>query len=468
MDGSTFPDEDLVDLQEEGAIDAVTTTCPAVDVEIAMFFDGTGNNLANVEEGNRVRANGGATSEPSYENDLSNVAKLYQSYARLVPSVVRNDCGGIGKRRFAEIIDGIGTTSGQEDSVLGFAVGWGITGVEERVKEGFLRFLQRLNEAKAAGEIKSIKLDVFGFSRGSAAARHFVNCVRRGNAGHGYGGPYYELQEEDKPKLEIRFLGLFDTVVSWGLIANDSNWGRLKITLPDDIATKIVHITALDEHRENFPLTEAPASAETIRMPGAHSDIGGGYADFFVERVEVERPRSDFDNFNPRPSETHEVHGFDAFTAEDMAIFNRLVAQGWIRPTDRSALTREYTPVSNNPYDPYWNRWFLTRDWLRNPRLAHVSLHVMFEKAVEAGVPFVSLLPGENYDLPESDLVLAQLKADLMAGRVFTPAETIPYRRDYVHHSANWAPSGPVFPMQPHEGASRRTVYGNDGSLQAD
>ncbi|WP_406721210.1 DUF2235 domain-containing protein [Thioclava litoralis] len=468
MDGSSFPTDEFDDLQKKGAIDSVTTTCPLIEVEIAMFFDGTGNNLANVEEGDKIRAAGGEVTEASYANDLSNVAKLYRSYSGNVPREERNDDGGIKTLRSSAIIDGIGTTSGQEDSVLGFAVGWGRTGVDERVKDGFLEFLRFVNAAKARGDIKSIKLDVFGFSRGSAAARHFVNCVKRGNAGHDYGGPYYELQDEEKAKLEIRFLGIFDTVVSWGLVANDSGWGNLMITLPDDIATKIVHITALDECRENFPLTEAPNSAETIRMPGAHSDIGGGYADFFTERVEITRPQSDFDNFKRRPSETSRVYNFNDFTPDDLALFNRLVAEGWINETDHDAVTREYTPVGSNPYDPYWNRRFMSRKWLKDPRLAHVALHVMFQKAVDAGVPFTTLIKGANYDLPEGEEVLKELTEQLIAGRVFTPGESVRYRRNYVHHSSSWAPMGPFYPMQPHEGAGRRTVYNNDGSTKQD
>ncbi|MBL3554194.1 phospholipase effector Tle1 domain-containing protein [Rhodovulum sulfidophilum] len=466
MDDLSFPKDDFFDLQQKGSISAVTTSCPLIDLEIAFFFDGTGNNLANVEEGNRVRAEGGVVSQASYANDLSNVAKLYRSYDSFVPKTAENNTDGAKIRRFSEIFDGIGTTAGQDDSTIGFALGWGRSGVEERVKDAFLVFLRHLNKAKSSGEIKSIKVDVFGFSRGAAAARHFLNCVKRGHAGHGYGGPFYELREEDKSKLEIRFLGIFDTVVSWGLVANDSSWGNLRITLPDDIATKIVHITALDEFRENFPLTEAPDSAETIRMPGAHSDIGGGYPEFYKECVEVKRARSQFDNFNPRPAETGRVFGYSDFTAEDLAIFNQLVSDGWINKSDHNALTREYETIGSNRYDPYWNRWLLKRKWIKDPGLSHVALHVMFRRAIDAGVPFTALISGRNYDLPENDEVLEHLKDRLLSGEIITPAESIQYRRNYVHHSASWTPSGPFFPLQPHEGASRRTVYNNDGSTK--
>ena len=459
MDGSSFPEDEYSGLSTEGSIDVAVATCPATDVEIAMFFDGTGNNLANVEEGDAVRSDGGTLSEGSYNNDLSNVAKLYKNHL-MIRDEVSNDCGGIGKLRYREIIDGIGTTSGQDDNTFGNALGWGATGVEERVKEGFLRFLQHINAAKARGEVRSIKVDVFGFSRGSAAARHFVNCVRRGHAGHGYGGPYHEVQEEDKPKIEIRFLGIFDTVVSWGLVANDSGWGPLRITLPDDIATKIVHITALDEFRENFPLTEAPVSAETIRMPGAHSDIGGGYPDFWNERVKIRPGKLEGGTL---PFAQPDVVFHPNLSADEEAIRLDLIANNWISKSDTNAFTREYKQVAMGPAPSYEINWYLTRPWL-NHRLSHVALRVMHQKAIEAGVPFPSLPEDDNHAINDSTLLA--LADSLMEGVEINEAASVTYRRSYIHHSSHWKQSGPFYAMKPHEGGSRRTVYNNDGSLQ--
>ncbi len=458
MDGAPpLPVNLANDPEGNSEAETVIATCPALELELGIFFDGTGNNMANVLEGNARRADGlGMHSEDSYNNDLSNVAKLYRLHSEAEP-VVPNDCGGIAKQRISMIVDGIGTTSGQDDSLAGFAVAWGASGIERRVQDTFVDFLRHINTTKAQGEIRKITVDVFGFSRGAAAARHFVNCVHRGHADHGYGGPSYEVQAEDKPKIEIRFLGLFDTVVSWGRTANDVNHGNLRIGLKDDSATKIVHITALDEFRENFPLTKAPDSAETIPTVGAHADIGGGYPDFWVERPEI-APIEEVRILNTRrPTTPEEIAALEQPSPSDEPLRLRLVVEGWIRPEDRDALQRKFLPVGSHPYDPYYIRRYLHRPWM-NHRLSHVALHVMHDRAVRAGVSLPASLPDDaDHAVPPE---LQSLMDGLLQGDKLDRAASWPYRRDFVHHSAHWSPSGGFIPMKPREGF-RRSEYPN-------
>ncbi len=447
---------------EEGSgsasLDAVAA-CPAAELEIGMFFDGTGNNLANVEIGNALRAAGEPDHpEASYGNDFSNVAKLFQLHAD-TPREVPNTCG-TAKLRRSEIIDGIGTTARAEDSLFGFAAGWGPTGVARRVQDGFRRFLRHVREARdstASRDLHAIKLDVFGFSRGAAAARHFVNCVHRGHAGEGYGGPFYELQDEDRAVLEVRFIGLFDTVVSWGVVADDDNHGSLRIGLRNDSATKIVHITALDEVRANFPLTEAPSAAETIRAPGAHSDIGGGYPDHWDERpmiVPEETLRQ------PPPGWSY-ANG-PASTPEDGPLRAAMVAQGWLAPSDRDAIVRtvHFQPGGRSGVPSYTVRRFMHRPWMDH-RLSHVALHVMHDRAVRAGVALPGTIPpGPDHDIPAP---LVGLADRLIGGARLQLEDSHPYRREYIHHSSHWARSGVVFrPMAPTDDGVR-SVYSNPG-----
>jgi len=109
-------------------------------------------------------------------------------------------------------------------------------------------------------------IDIVGFSRGAALALHFAN----------------EIQEE-KGGAEVRFLGLWDVVASFGLPGNEINLGWT-LTLPENVR-KCYHAMALDERRGNFPLTRVRAPSggmptsgrlQEVWFRGVHSDVGGG------------------------------------------------------------------------------------------------------------------------------------------------------------------------------------------------
>jgi uncharacterized protein (DUF2235 family) len=129
---------------------------------------------------------------------------------------------------------------------------------------------RRVKEAMEALETNFQKgdrvIDIVGFSRGAAIARHFANQVK-----------------EDQRGAEIRFLGLWDTVASFGIPGNDINIGWT-FTLPGNVK-KCYHAMALDERREGFPLTRVEAGkgepptngrVREVWFRGVHSDVGGG------------------------------------------------------------------------------------------------------------------------------------------------------------------------------------------------
>jgi len=148
---------------------------------------------------------------------------------------------------------------------------------------------------KDPGIVKTIRVSVFGFSRGATEARAFVNfliamctCDRR-------------LSEKNGPltlggfDLQIDFVGIFDTVASIGIGNTFGNsmllqgfdghaaWADAETVLriPEDI--RCVHLIAAHEIRRSFPLDSISvkgafsSSSEEIVVPGMHSDIGGGY-----------------------------------------------------------------------------------------------------------------------------------------------------------------------------------------------
>jgi RHS repeat-associated protein len=139
------------------------------------------------------------------------------------------------------------------------------------------RLLQHLSAFQASDQAATI--DLVGYSRGAALARHFANQVvqntRRGrfwqrDARHG----------TVTACVDLRFMGLFDSVAQFGLLGSRNHEYDFSIAPDWEL---VAHAVALHEHRALFPLlSTADASGQlptnVIEQPfvGAHGDIGGG------------------------------------------------------------------------------------------------------------------------------------------------------------------------------------------------
>ncbi len=165
-----------------------------------------------------------------------------------------------GHGQSAIYIEGIGTESGKGDSSYGMGTGRGNTGVASKTDKavallvtGIEDYLFRFPEGKDC-IIKELQFDIFGFSRGAAAARHFANrvfdqddaIVAAVKAGVG------EVKLTGKPGGKTRFLGIFDTVAGIGTPLNGFNphsvdTGEVNIALRPGVAEKVFHITAQHE-----------------------------------------------------------------------------------------------------------------------------------------------------------------------------------------------------------------------------
>lgn len=143
-------------------------------------------------------------------------------------------------------LPGVGTRFGWLGKLAG-----GLTGAGGRWRVS--QALKAFEQQWAAGDRV---VDVVGFSRGAALALHFSNSLPR--------------------QARVRFLGLFDTVPSFGVPGNliDLGW---RLGLPDR-AGRVFHAMALDESRYNFPLhrLKRDARLSEVWFRGVHSDIGGG------------------------------------------------------------------------------------------------------------------------------------------------------------------------------------------------
>ena len=302
-----------------------------INYTFGVFFDGTLNNMYNSEirksvaEKRRLNHNISyekakeikekkGKKDSSYENELSNPAILFKSYTNKDSD-----------RLFKIYVEGIGTNTQsptkaedykKDDNVQGPAFGMGSAGIIYRVREA-IKKITGLIDIKEDEYINKITFDVFGFSRGAAAARHFVYVVTHPEyipktnsnretldiQGEILNPEYYKkaprygllgilLDQKgwltDNVKVEARFAGLYDTVSHHGLY-QDNDIEDLGL---DSInkANYVVHMVAADEHRYNFDLADISSVAKTspdsgkkggieLFFPGVHSDVGGSYVD---------------------------------------------------------------------------------------------------------------------------------------------------------------------------------------------
>ncbi|GIC16609.1 VgrG protein [Vibrio cholerae] len=254
----------------------------------------------------------------SASNELTNVQKLFDLYSQ--------DKFFKEKNMFshAEYITGIGTGNStaiapaDESIVVGQGLGIGKYGVTAKVTTGIQTLSQNIEQVTSTFEkvlemkvdgIEKLQFDVFGFSRGAAAARHFINMVLDGENGEFaktftlgcqkadlpliYAFDWGEV-DEIKANCEITFAGLFDTVASvvnifsknspLGLDLNThTDNGDVRLWIDPKRVRHAVHLTAdpTIECRDNFSLNHLNSTDEEhfheFVLPGAHSDIGGGY-----------------------------------------------------------------------------------------------------------------------------------------------------------------------------------------------
>ncbi len=295
------------------------TPVNTIDVSLNLFFDGTQNNKTNTEAGkNHPNSN---HKDDSFNNDYSNVARGFDA---IDPE--ESD-------QIAIYVEGIGTEDLQSESIpfttwpnnLGIPLGTGPRGIKAKVSKGCRLAGQKLRPY--AGKDFNLIVNVYGFSRGAAAARHFVHIATQSaktmtiykNKGvvlapydditqrinvdlsdpilqFGYFGACL-LENGAIPKnITFNFAGLYDTVAAYGLNHRGTSDGLVQSDTEQLGLTSvsksffILQIAADDEYRDNFDLTDIKAAGVKglqFTLPGAHSDIGGSYVDGVEEVVHL-------------------------------------------------------------------------------------------------------------------------------------------------------------------------------------
>lgn len=481
-------------------------------LRIGVFFDGTGNNTHNAQAGLQKVEQwlletcsdpaqrekelqgcqmGQSPVEGSSANDVTNVGKLFEQYDIAAgPLVAHSYISGIGTR------DPIAGENGPEyrsDDILtqGFDLDFGgentsiigkvtlactdtiLMGIHDDLRD----VLPNIDC------IHRIVFDVFGFSRGAAAARHFVNTIDQ-KSDHPLvkamaNSPDIRLKAgfdwASRDDVRFTFVGLFDTVVS-------SYNPSVNVQLKADCAERVVHLTALDEVRKYFPLSRItedaagtcpPAHFTELALPGAHSDIGGGYYSRWslsnpnsdpalIECIELERFMS-VETVTTPDAESSAYQKAKAYAEEKRTLgwvtcINPNLPRGAVPPLGAISL-KPYSfrrPEGKNSTGPGKKSVYVEVLMSRvvEGEYSRIPLHMMVEAGRAVGVPFKPWMPDDralqleplSIKRPEADLkaldklwalsAIEQKVAKNLAHQL-SPDVYRALRRDYLHHSAS-------------------------------
>ncbi len=484
-------EEELVEQPQQQARQGIT-------LRIGVFFDGTGNNLANAAVTEKCRqddltlldertlgevvdycrahgfggseGNGFFTQTPdnSYGNAPSNVARLFDLYQDDATRSLARDERSASIKAYLE---GIGTSSGEEDSVYGQATGMGDTGVVARVMQSPNTISLQLGlftESNPGVQVDALEFDIFGFSRGAAAARHFANELLKANGGvlAGLLRPgQFGLSEDFEWSSHacINFIGLFDTVAAvadpmrWDFSPADHLNPGVNLYLPPGCARKVIQLTARDEMRWNFALNSVAPHHQEIALPGAHSDIGGGYLPIAREKLILSRPVS---STVPAGTPIESTHAW----RETSRQYEKWMALGLPEDQLKKEVRRirKLNPRGVNHPPEDWVLGLVTIDRQIRGELALVYLRVMRELAVENGVPVKSIPDTPIFALPfELQDIAKKMMAYAYGSRFdLNEDEDRLLRSRYIHLSAHWKPTSGLLISKP--APNVRLVYNNE------
>lgn len=449
-----------------------------ITLTIGVFFDGTGNNAVNTQNMLKAYTAGhydlndpeaesilakcarenfgvsgsGATSYTGYYTNIHWLSTLYsRRFTEDSPNVQR-----------AVYIDGIGTDAGKPDSKLGQGFGISDTGVVAKtdktvsmLADSIQAALDAVSKKQPDGTfiIRSLKFDIFGFSRGAAAARHFANRIQSEDPAiiSAIRQAMTDTTFNGSPAGKTRFIGIFDTVAAIGTPVNGLNphsadTGDVKLTLRPGVAEKVFHITAANECRFNFALNSVKPAWPELALPGVHSDIGGGYLPVTREDLFLTRPATETVPYS-QPGE--KTQAYRQAVAQLQTLDKSSCLAPLLRTNEISAETWYDDRLPPDRYGQMRKRSFaaltmrnrtVRNDWSR------VVLRVMLEAAQEAGVVFDPIratnselhLPDELSSLCDKALAMGKAARSGQTLQAFSQDELDVIAEKYIHCSANW------------------------------
>jgi hypothetical protein len=350
-------------LRDSKALLASTKDAPPVwtckqCLQLSFFFDGTGNNM---------------------ESDLdtmehSNVVRLFLAHVADDEKVGISSIyiPGLGTY-FKEIGDAGGPPG------LGLAVG-GQARLDWALKQFNMKVERRQNNTR------SIKVSVFGFSRGAASARAFCReLAKRCEPCTDPAGTGFKLKNNGL-WIEINFLGLFDTVASVGLAMAANNAARAQAletgadAVPifkigkvargtvEMLASNLLKSNKPHEKRELYRLAFGEGGVDPA--PGLTNGHASWADDLKIPPL-VKRC--------VHMMASHEVRNSFPVDSTANGIHYPMNVEEMVYPGAHSDVGGGYRP----------------REEARAPHygemLSLIPLHAMYERARQAGVPLVSL-----------------------------------------------------------------------------
>ena len=247
---------------------------------LVVCFDGTWN---NADESDR---------------SATNVQRIARA--------VRGNSGDM--QQIVLYLRGVGSTGTQIERLLAGATG---AGVEDNIRSAYMFLAQNYRPARRDGDkdVAADEIFLFGFSRGAFSARSLAGFIasagllkrqRLGDLPAAWA--YYRRVGPRSSKdfcaasgsdchhdPQITFVGVWDTVGALGIpksivgLQLDSSH-EFHDTTPSKIVANGFHALAIDEYRDEFVptlwtgATPPGATVEQCWFAGAHSDVGGGYA----------------------------------------------------------------------------------------------------------------------------------------------------------------------------------------------
>ncbi|MGF6268164.1 type VI secretion system Hcp family effector [Lelliottia nimipressuralis] len=449
-----------------------------ITLTLGVFFDGTGNNAVNTQ--NMLAACTAAHFDISDPDAESILARMAQEQMGVSGTGATSYTGGYtnihwlntlyktdlpiesGQAQAAIYVEGIGTEAGRPDSMIGLSLGVADTGViaktdlaVKQIAEAINKFFVEVAKTVSVPSLKvtELRFDIFGFSRGAAAARHFANRIQTEDRdiinAIRYG--MNDVEYAGAPAGKTRFIGIFDTVAAIdtpqnGLNPHTAKTGDVNIVLRPGVAEKVFHITAQHECRFNFALNSVQPAWPELVLPGAHSDIGGGYLPATWENIYLTRPEAVTVPLDTPLADTRTYR----HAMEQLPILeSSAVAAPLIRTNDITADAWEDTRMPSHPRDGMQKRAFaaltmkkriVKNDWSK------VVLRVMIDAAQDAGVEFESIdstkpeyaLPAELRPLCDKAITFSKATRLSKSTSFFTASEAYSIAKNYIHYSANW------------------------------
>ena len=316
-----------------------------VDTILMDRSRGTPEKLYKKHRAKRDKKTGQTIGENSYEGYYTNVVKMDRHL-----NVIAGETPDY-QITLKTYVEGSGSLIKKGDKMSGYALAMGESGVPEKVEKGVRDAIKEITKSQPDREviIKELTFDVFGFSRGAAAARTFINNALNGKkclmAGMALSGNDEDTSIKAQlvadgytvTTVNVCFAGLYDTVSTYGLgvisdaieMTNDAanNVEALSLRAVAQ-AEEVVQLASADEHRFHFSLTNirsAGGKGTEIFLPGVHSDIGGGYRDTVTETL-VLRGSHDFVDII--------LHGNYPSLQEAQDDRDKLVNAGWYKDSE--------------------------------------------------------------------------------------------------------------------------------------